>query len=51
MWWYGEGGEIKLEWFVGKANWDGVRTEKCGIVNGNRRCERKRDELARAGRK
>ena len=28
-------GEIKLEWFVGKANWDRVRTEKCGIVDGN----------------
>ena len=33
---YGEcgGGEkwkMKLEWFVGKANWDGVKAEKCAM--------------------
>ena len=32
----GEKGGIKLEWFVGKANWDGVRKEKCVLVDANR---------------
>ena len=32
----GEKGGIKLEWFVGKANWDGVRKEKCVVVYANR---------------
>ena len=32
----GENGEIKLEWFVSKANWDWVKTKKCVIVDGNR---------------
>ena len=32
----GEKGGIKLEWFVGKANWDGGRREKCVIVDANR---------------
>ena len=30
----GEKGKMKLEWFVGKANWDGVKAEKCVVVDG-----------------
>ena len=25
---------IKLDWFVGRANWDAARTEKCVVVDG-----------------
>ena len=32
----GERGAIKLEWFVSKVNWKGMRMEKSIIVDGNR---------------